>query len=153
MDGATTGLREWLLADRWLVAAWSGLVVAAWVAASLVVWQAPGPVGVHTPPLEWLWRTVAWVAVSGWLWRCYRYRPPGFVLEGRLAWSGGFAELLLPDGESIRGETRVVWQGPLLVGIALDAAGRDPLTLWLTPVRLGQRGWWRLQRFLVLQGG
>ncbi|RRQ24469.1 hypothetical protein D5687_01645 [Guyparkeria sp. SCN-R1] len=150
MERVSEGLSESLVADRWLLAAWVGLVLAAWLAASLVVWQAPRPVGAHTPPLEWLWRSAAWLVVSGWLWRWLRHRPPGFAIEGRLAWSAGRAEVLLPDGESIRGETRVLWQGPLLVGVTLDDSAAGRFTLWLTPWRLGRRGWWRLQRFLTL---
>ncbi|MFI9651434.1 hypothetical protein [Guyparkeria halopsychrophila] len=150
MERISEGLSERLVADRWLLAAWSGLVVAAWLAVSLVIWQSPRPVGAHTPALEWAWRSAAWLVVSGWLWRCLRHRPPGFALEGRLAWSAGRAEVLLSGGESIRGEARVLWQSPLLVGVALDAVESGRFTLWLTPWRLGRRGWWRLQRFLTL---
>ncbi|MCL7751947.1 hypothetical protein LV475_10125 [Guyparkeria hydrothermalis] len=150
MERVSEGFSERLVADRWLLAAWTALVLAAWLAVSLVIWQAPRPVGGHTPSLEWLWRTAAWLVVSGGLWRWLHYRPPGFAIEGQLAWSAGRAEVLLPSGESIRGETRVLWQGPLLVGVRLDTATRGRFTLWLTPARLGRRGWWRLQRFLML---
>lgn len=150
MERVSERLNERLVADRWLLTAWVGLVLAAWLAASLVIWQAPRPVGPHTPPFEWLWRTLAWLLACGWLWRYRGHRPAGFTLEGRLAWASGRIEILLADGESIRGEAQVLWQGPLLVGVAIDTVGARRLTLWLTPGRLGKRGWWRLQRFLVL---
>ena len=150
MERVSEGFSERLVADRWLLAAWVGLVLAAWLAASLVIWQAPRPVGAHTPPLGWFWRSLAWLAVSGWLWHWLRHRTSGFAIEGRLVWSAGRAEVLLPGGESIRGEARVLWQGPLLVGVVLATVTHGRLTLWLTPARLGRRGWWRLQCFLML---
>ncbi|MFO7808984.1 hypothetical protein [Guyparkeria sp.] len=59
-------------------------------------------IGARTPALEWLWRSAAGLVVSVGLWRCLRYRPLGLAIEGRLAWASGRAELLLPDGGSIR---------------------------------------------------
>ncbi|MFN2381283.1 MAG: hypothetical protein ABR561_01860 [Guyparkeria sp.] len=67
MERVSEGLNERLVADRWLLTAWVGLVLAAWLAASVVIWQAPRPVGPHTPPLEWMRRALAWLLACGWL--------------------------------------------------------------------------------------
>jgi hypothetical protein len=150
MERASQGFRECLRADAYLLSAWLGLLLAVWIAASWVVWAGPWPAGSPPPWLECGWRLAAWVAVSIWVARGMRRRPPGFALEGQLVWSGGHAELVAADGAAVRGPTRLHWQSPLLVGVTIDDPVAGPLTLWLTPWRLGERGWWRLQRFLVL---
>ncbi|HER20192.1 MAG TPA: hypothetical protein ENO14_04000 [Chromatiales bacterium] len=128
-----------------------GLWMAAWVAASWLVWDGPWPLEIGPP--SWssgVGRPIAWAVVSLWTLHGLRRPPPGFVLAGRLAWSGGRGELVSPDGVVRRGATRLRWQSPLLVGVTIDDPTAGPLTLWLTPWRLGERGWWRLQRFLTL---
>ena len=150
MERASQGFRERLRADAALLSAWRGLLLAAWVAASWVVWAGPWPIGAPSAWLETVWRLAAWVAVSVWVLRGMRHRPPGFMLEGRLAWSGDHAELVATNGRVTRGPVRLHWQSALLVGVTIDDPADGPLTLWLTPSRLGERGWWRLQRFLVL---
>jgi len=152
MERRSQGFRERLHADWLLLSAWRGLSLAAWLAASWVVWSGPWPVGAPSPWLETVWRLVAWIAVSVWALRGLRHRPPGFTLEGRLAWSGGHAELLAANGQAARGPVRLQWQSALLVGVTIDDPVAGPLTIWLTPWRTGRRGWWRLQRFLVLAG-
>lgn len=58
--------------------------------------------------------------------------------------------MVAANGETVRGPVRLQWQSALLVGVTIDDPASGPLTLWLTPWRLGERGWWRLQRYLIL---
>ncbi|MCL7745233.1 hypothetical protein LV476_09820 [Guyparkeria hydrothermalis] len=150
MERASQGFRECLRVDLRLLSAWMGLMLAAWLAASWVVWSGPWPIGAPQPWQETVWRLVAWVVVSVWVVRGLQHRPQGFALEGRLVWSGGHGEVVSANGETVRGPARLQWQSPLLVGVTIDDPASGPLTLWLTPWRLGERGWWRLQRFLML---
>lgn len=152
MERISQGFREHLRADSRLLPAWAGLLLTVWVAASWVLWAGPWPASSPPPWLEDAARLVAWVSVSAWLGRRWWRRPPGFALEGRLVWSGGHAEVVSVGGATVRGPVRLQWQSPLLVGVTIDDPAAGPLTLWLTPWRLGERGWWRLQRFLMLAG-
>jgi len=150
MERVAQGFRGRLQADSRLLSAWTGLLLAVWVAASWMVWAvAPWSTGAPSPWLEGAWRLAAWVVVSVWLLRRWRRRPAGFAVEGELSWSGGHAEMVSLDGASLRGPARLQWRSPLLVGVTIDDVS-GPLTLWLTPWRIGERSWWRLQRFLVL---
>ena len=150
MERNSQGFREHLCADRYLLSAWRGLLLAAWMAASWVIWDASWPMGAPPPWLETVARLLAWVAASFWIARGMQHRPPEFALEGRLAWSSGHGELTAANGETLRGPVRLHWQSALLVGVTIDDPAFGPRTLWLTPSRLGRRGWWRLQRFLTL---
>ncbi|HSH85079.1 MAG TPA: hypothetical protein VK979_07990 [Guyparkeria sp.] len=150
MEHVSQGFREQLRADPRLLAAWVGLSFAAWVAVSWVIWD--GLWAVASPQLWWAasWRLAAWLVVSFWLLFQLRHRPPGFALEGRLAWSGGHGEVVSTSGETVRGPVRILWQSPLLVGVSIDDPAAGSVVLWLTQRRLGKQGWWRLQRFLIL---
>ena len=152
MDHVSQGFRECLQADPWLLAAWKGLLLSAWAAGSWVALAGTWlPDGWPTGPESGL-RLLAWLLLSAWLLHGWRHPPAGFVLNGRLAWSGGHAELVPVEGVVRRGPVTVRWQSPLLVGVSIEDPAAGALVVWLTPRRLGRRGWWRLQRFMLLAG-
>lgn len=151
MAVSTQGLRETVRVDAALVRLWWTMVVLAWLSLVLVAgwgdWAAVFPG--RAPILETAGRVGLLLGGSGLCWRGLRRRPVGLVAAGRLEWRAGRARFETATGER-RGETEMVWRTVVLVGVRIRDPVAGPLTLWLTPRRLGEAGWWRLQRFLVL---
>ncbi|MFO7581578.1 hypothetical protein [Guyparkeria sp.] len=154
MQGQSQGFRDELGADPWLVGAWWTLGGLAWLSLGAVAaWgEWPGLAGGALPAwLDRVGRLVILLAGSWWVWRHLATRPVGLMVPGRLSWSGARGRFETKRA-TWRGEMRLVWRSAVLVGVRLRDPVRGTITLWLTPHRLGEAGWWRLQRFLVLGG-
>ena len=154
MQGHSQGFRDQIGPDPWLVGAWWTLGGLAWLSLLAVVLWGGGSLPSGEAPPVWLdraGRLLILLAGSWWVCRHLSARPAGLMLSGRLSWSGARGRFETEQGVW-RGEMRLVWRSAVLVGVRLRDPVRGAVTVWVTPRRVGEAGWWRLQRFLVLGG-